>query len=109
MKTVDYTKVRISPLAGTRNLRDFDKDTGNIYETVVILSKRSNQIANDLKDEFQDKVHDFANSSDSMDEIFENKEQIELARYYEQLPKPSIMAVHEFEKDMIFYKIPEKQ
>jgi predicted transcriptional regulator len=108
MKTVDYTKVKINPLATTRNLRDFDKETDNIYETVVILSKRANQLANELKDEFQDKVQDFSTSSDLLDEILENREQIELAKFYEQLPKPSILAVHEFENDMIFYKNPEK-
>jgi len=108
MKTVDYTKVKINPVAETRDLRKFDKDTGNIYETVVVLSKRANQIANDLSDDFHDKVQDFAGVSDSLDEIFENKEQIDLARFFEQLPKPSILAIHEFENDMIFYKNPDK-
>ena len=108
MKSIDYTKVKVSPIASTRNLRDFDKETGNIYETVVVLSKRANQIANELKDEFQDKMQEFSAPTEAMDEVFENKEQIDIARFYEQLPKPPIMAIHEFEKNMIFYKNPQK-
>jgi DNA-directed RNA polymerase subunit K/omega len=110
MKANEYTKSRMSPFAITRDLREFDKDTGNIYETVAILSKRSNQIATELKEDFQERVKDFAshNTHDVFEENLENREQTELARFFEQLPKPAVLAIHEFESGEIFYKHPEK-
>ena len=109
MKANDYTKTKINPFAVTRDLREFDKDTGNIYETVAILSKRANQIASELKEDFQEHVKDFATHhvSDVFEENQENKEQIELARFYEQLPKPAVLAISEFEHNEIYFKSPE--
>jgi len=108
MKVNEYTRAK-NPFAATRDLREFDKETGNIYETVAILSKRANQIASELKEDFQERVKDFATHhvNDVLEENQENKEQIELARFYEQLPKAAVMAIHEFENDEIFYKSPE--
>jgi hypothetical protein len=110
MKANEYTKARMNPFAVTRDLREFDKETGNIYETVAILSKRANQIATELKEDFQDRVKDFAShfTNDVFEENLENREQTELARFFEQLPKPAVLAVHEFENGEIFYKHPEK-
>jgi hypothetical protein len=110
MKANEYTKVKMNPFAITRDLREFDKETGNVYKTVAILSKRANQISAELKDDFQDHVKDFATHHvhDVFEENQENKEQVELARFYEQLPKPAIMAIHEFENKEIFYKVPEQ-
>ncbi|MCL2246370.1 MAG: DNA-directed RNA polymerase subunit omega [Lentimicrobiaceae bacterium] len=110
MKANEYTKTKMNPFAVTRDLREFDKETGNIYETVAILSKRANQIAVELKEDFQERLKDFANHnvSDVFEENQENKEQVEFARFYEQLPKPTIMAVHEFENKDIYFKSPEK-
>jgi DNA-directed RNA polymerase subunit K/omega len=107
MKTTDIKKTNIEELAITRNLRNFDKNTHNIYESVAIMSKRANQIAMEMKDEFQDQASDFSIPNDSLEEVFENKEQIELARYYEQLPKPVLLAIHEFEKGETHYKFAE--
>ena len=107
MKSTDYKKMKIDQFAVTRNPNDFDKRTGNIYETVAILSKRANQIELDLKDEFNEKSQEFNSMTDTLEEVFENREQIELARYFEQLPKPTLLAIHEFENQQIYYKEPE--
>jgi DNA-directed RNA polymerase subunit K/omega len=110
MKANEYTKTKMNPFAVTRDLREFDKDTGNIYETVAILSKRSNQIATELKEDFQERVKDFAThfTHEVFEENVDNREQTELARFFEQLPKPAVLAIHEFENGDIYYKHPEK-
>jgi len=112
MKANEYTKVKINSFAVTRDLREFDKETGNIYESVAILSKRANQIASELKEDFQERAKDFTshntNTQDVFEENNENKEQVELARFYEQLPKPAVLAIHEFENKEIYFKSPDK-
>ncbi len=105
---MDYKKIKTDNFAATRDLNDFDKETENIYESLVILSKRANQIATDLKEELSEKIQEFAVTHDVSDEIYENKEQIELARYYEQLPKPTLLAVQEFLDDQIYYRLPNE-
>jgi hypothetical protein len=109
MKPNDYTKVKMNSFAITRDLREFDKETGNIYETVAIMSKRANQIATEFKEDFQDRVKDFAThfSNDPLEESHENREQTEFARFYELLPKPAVLAIHEFEHKEIHFKSPE--
>ncbi|MEG2071466.1 MAG: DNA-directed RNA polymerase subunit omega [Bacteroidales bacterium] len=107
MKSADYKKLKIDNFAATRNLREFDKDTDNIYETVAIISKRANQISLELKDEFHEKSQEFSNVTDTLEEVFENREQIELAKYFEQLPKPTLLAINEFENGQIYYRDPE--
>jgi len=108
MKSAEYKKLKVSPFAVTRNLKEFDKETDNIYETVSILSKRANQIASELKEEFVERSQEFHSVADSLEEILENREQIELAKYFEQLPKPTLLAVNEFENEQIYYRNPEK-
>ena len=110
MKANDYTKVKKNSFAITRDLREFDKETGNIYATIAILSKRANQIAAELKEDFQERVKDFTShyTADVFDENHENREQIELARFYEQIPKPAILAIHEFENNDIYFNTPDK-
>jgi DNA-directed RNA polymerase subunit K/omega len=105
---MDYKKTKTGAYAITRDLNNFDKETENIYESLVILSKRANQIAIDLKEELNEKIQEFNTSNDVSDEVFENKEQIELARYYEQLPKPSLFAIQEFLDGQIYYRLPEE-
>ena len=92
---MDYKKVKTDSEAVTRDTRKFSEQTGNIYETVVVISKRSNQIALELKDELSKKIEEFATTNDNLEEVFENKEQIEIARFYERLPKPTLIAVNE--------------
>ena len=90
-------------------MRQFDKETGNIYETLAIISKRSNQISLELKDELNKKISEFATTTDSLEEVFENREQIEIARFYEKLPKATLLAVEEFLDDQVYYRNPSKE
>ncbi|MBW7868325.1 MAG: DNA-directed RNA polymerase subunit omega [Brumimicrobium sp.] len=92
----------------TRDVVDLEKDTGNIYESIVVISKRANQINASLKEELTSKLQEFASSTDNLEEIFENREQIEISRFYERLPKPVAMAVDEFEKGEITFKAVEE-
>ena len=93
----------------TRNTAEFSKGTENIYETVALLSKRSNQIASDMKRELHKKIEEFASNIDTMDEIFENREQIEVVRHYEQMPKPTLQATQEYLDDELYYRNPAKE
>jgi DNA-directed RNA polymerase subunit K/omega len=106
---MDYKKIRTETEAVTRNKDDFYNQTGNIYETVAILSKRSNQIAVELKTELEQKISEFATTTDNLEEIFENREQIEIARFYERLPKPTLIATHEFLNHKIYFRNPMKE
>ncbi len=89
----------------TRDLCNLAAPTENIYETVVILSKRANQIAIAENKELTKKLEDFKNDRDTMEEVFENREQIEISKYYERQPKPSLVAISEFEDNEIFYRM----
>jgi len=91
----------------TRDIKDLAAPTGNIYESVVILSRRANQIALAEKKELAKKLEDFKNERDTMDEVFENKEQIEISKYYERQPKPDLVAIAEFEAGEIDYRTAE--
>ena len=84
-------------------------ETGNIYESVAIIAKRANQISSDLKSEISKKLQEFASTSDNLDEVFENREQIEISRFYEKLPKPSLIATQEFIDGKIYYRNPAKE
>ncbi len=105
---MDYKKSKADISTVTRDLRKFDVETGNIYQSVVIISKRANQIGQEMKEELNNKLSEFATSTDNLEEVFENREQIEIARYYEQLPKPSLIAISEYLEDNIYYRIPER-
>ena len=93
----------------TRNTADFSKMTDNIYETVAVLSKRANQIAAEEKKELHSKIDDFKSNNDSVDEIYENREQVEIVRRYEQQPKPSLEATEEYLEGKIYYRNPAKE
>lgn len=93
----------------TRDVRELDKTTDNIYESIVIISKRANQIANNLKEELHGKLAEFASSNDNLEEVFENREQIEISKHYERMPKPSLIAVDEFLHNKIYYRNPSKE
>ncbi|MBE6229848.1 MAG: DNA-directed RNA polymerase subunit omega [Bacteroidales bacterium] len=88
----------------TRNLSDLAEPTGNIYESVMIIAKRSNQIAADVKQELSAKLEEFSSFADTLEETFENREQIEISRYYEKLPKPTLVAISEFQENEIYYR-----
>ena len=93
----------------TRNTADFSNQTENIYETVAILTKRANQIALEEKRELHNKIDDFKTSNDTMDEMYENREQIEIVRRYELQPKPTLEATEEYLEGQIFYRNPAKE
>jgi len=103
------TKPVISNSTVTRDVRELDKTTDNIYESIVIISKRANQIANNLKEELHGKLAEFASSNDNLEEVFENREQIEISKHYERMPKPSLIAVDEFLHDKVYYRNPSKE
>ncbi|MBQ0024793.1 MAG: DNA-directed RNA polymerase subunit omega [Bacteroidales bacterium] len=88
----------------TRNLSEFAAPTGNIYESVMIIAKRSNAISADVKQELSKKLEEFSNYADTLEETFENKEQIEISKYYERLPKPTLIATKEFQDGEIIYR-----
>jgi DNA-directed RNA polymerase subunit K/omega len=105
---MEYKKSKPSSNTVTRDLRRFDEETQNIYQSVVVISKRANQISLEMKEELSSKLSEFATSTDNLEEVFENREQIEIARHYEQLPKPSLVAISEFLNDKIYSRIPER-
>ena len=106
---MDFKKVRTETTVVTRQKDQFYKGTGNIYETVAILTKRANQIASEMKEELNKKIEEFATNNDSLEEVFENREQIEIAKFYERLPKPTLIAIHEFLHDEIYFRNPNKE
>ena len=106
---MDYKKVKTDTVAVTRNIEDFKTGTNNIYETVAILSKRANQISLEMKEELKNKLSEFASTTDNLEEVFENREQIEIAKYYEHLPKPSLISVHEYLNSDIYFRNPHKE
>ena len=88
----------------TRKLADFDHETGNVYKSINVIARRANQIAAELKSELNRKLADFSSPTDGMEETFENREQIEISRYYERLPKPVIIATEEYLDDEIYFR-----
>lgn len=88
----------------TRDVKYLAEPTGNIYESVVVLYKRANQISLAEKKELNKKLEDFKNERDTMEEMFENKEQIEISKYYERQPKPDLVAISEFENGELYYR-----
>ena len=92
----------------TRDLKEIEDKTGNIYESWVAIAKRSNQIAVELKEELVNKIQEFASTTDNLEEVFENREQIEISRFYERLPKTNAIALKEFLEDKLFVKHPSE-
>lgn len=105
---MDYRKSNAPVTTVTRNMDRLTKETGNVYETVIIVARRSNQIAVEMKQELNKKLEEFASYSDNLEEVFENREQIEISKFYERLPKPTLIALQELEEGKIFYRNPEK-
>jgi len=93
----------------TRDTVNIEAKTGNIYESIVALSKRSNQLSVELKEELTQKLQEFASTTDNLEEVFENREQIEISRFYEKLPKPVAMAMDELLEDRIYMRHPEEK
>ncbi|MFX0556831.1 DNA-directed RNA polymerase subunit omega [Maribacter sp. CXY002] len=106
MNDLKNSKAAVSTVTINRN--EFDAKTENIYEAISIASKRAVQINSEIKKELLEKLEEFATYSDSLEEVFENKEQIEVSKFYEKLPKPHALAVEEWLKDKIYFRNTEK-
>jgi DNA-directed RNA polymerase subunit K/omega len=107
MANVNYNNAPQS--TQVRDIRKIDAPTGNLYESLAIISKRANQISAQMKEELHNKLSEFAHDSDTLEEVFENREQIEISSYYERLPKPTSIAMEEFLNNKIYYRNPEKE
>ena len=106
---MDYRKSSAPVTTVTRDMFKLGEDTGNIYETLMIIAKRSNQISNEMKNDLEKKLQEFASYTDNLEEVFENREQIEISRYYEKLPKPTLIASQEFQDNKVYFKNPVKE
>ena len=105
---MDYKKTNAPLNTVTRDMIELSEDTGNVYETVAIIAKRANQIAGEMKHDLEKKLQEFATLNDNLEEISENREQIEISRYYEKLPKPTLIATQEYVEHKIHYRNPAK-
>ncbi len=106
---MDFKKTNAELSTVTRDIRQIDGPTDNIYESVAIIAKRANQISIEMKEELQSKLQEFASHNDNLEEIFENREQIEISKFYEKLPKPTLIAVQEFLEGRIYHRNPVKE
>ena len=105
---MDYKKSKAPVNTVTRNVMDLCDSTGNIYESVAIISKRANQISAEIKQDLTKKLAEFASYNDTLEEVFENREQIEISRYYEKLPKPTLIATEEFIEGNVYFRDPSQ-
>jgi len=101
---MDYKKSNAPLTTTVHDLVEMSEQTGNIYETVAIISKRANQIAAEMKSDLEKKLQEFATLNDNLEEISENREQIEISKYYEKLPKPTLIATQEYLEDKLAYR-----
>lgn len=105
---MEYKKMNVPLSTISRDMNSISENVGNVYETVKIIAKRSNQIAAEIKSELDKKLSEFNSMNENIEEVFENREQIEISRYYEKLPKPTLIATQEFIEDKVYYRNPIK-
>ncbi len=105
---MNYKKTNAAASTITRNQIDLDHETLNIYETLTIIGRRSNQISTEIKEELNKKLEEFASYTDNLEEIFENREQIEISKFYERLPKSTLIAIQEYLEDKIYHRNPDQ-
>ena len=106
---MDYRKTNAPTNTITRDMIKLCDQTGNVYETVAIIAKRANQISVEMKQDLEKKLQEFASVNDNLEEVFENREQIEISRYYEKLPKPTLIAAKEFADGKVYFRNPAKE
>ena len=106
---MDYRKTNAPTNTITRDMIKLCDQTGNVYETVAIIAKRANQISVEMKQDLEKKLQEFASVNDNLEEVFENREQIEISRYYEKLPKPTLIAAKGFEDGKVYFRNPAKE
>ena len=99
----------INPMVETKNTTEIKGKTGNLYESIAVIAKRANQINISVKEELHNKLEEFASHTDSLEEIHENKEQIEISRAYERMPNPALLATQEFMENKVYYRKNEDQ
>ena len=99
---MDYRKTNAPTTTVTRDMMELCEDTGNVYESVAIIGKRANQISVEIKNDLSKKLAEFASYNDNLEEVFENREQIEISRYYEKLPKPTLIGTQEYIEGKIY-------
>lgn len=108
-KSKKIKMTQISPLIETQNLEEMASHTGNVYQAIVTVSKRANQISKELKEELHSKLEDFASHTDNLEEIHENREQIEISKFYEKLPHPTLLATKEYQEGQITTRLVEQE
>ena len=106
---MDYKETKAAVSTITYDKKEIEAQTENIYEAISIIAKRATQINNDLKTELVDKLDEFATYNDSLEEVFENKEQIEVSKFYERLPKPTAIAVEEWLNNKVYFRTPDEE
>ena len=106
---MDYRKSNAPTNTVTRDMMKLSEETGNVYETVAIISKRANQISVEMKQDLEKKLQEFASYNDNLEVVYESREQIEISRYYEKLPKSTLIAAQEYEDGKVYYKNPAKE
>lgn len=105
---MNYKKTNAALSTITRDQIDLDHETLNIYETLAIIGRRSNQISTEIKEELNKKLEEFASYTDNLEEIFENREQIEISKFYERLPKATLIAIQEYLENKIYHRNPDQ-
>jgi hypothetical protein len=105
---MNYQERKIPANTISRDLRELTKETNNIYLTVNIIGKRANQLTRTMKYDLKKKLDEFSSYSDNLEEVFENREQIEISKFYERLPKPTLLAIDELLKDELFWRLEDK-
>jgi len=106
---MDYKSTKAASNTVTRDMRLFETADTNTFETIAILAKRANQVGVDIKEELNGKLAEFATHSDNLEEIFENREQIEISKIYERMPKPVSIAIEEFVNGKVYYRNPARE
>ena len=106
---MDYKKSNAPTTTVTRDMITLSADSGNVYETVRVIGKRANQISSEMKAVLEKKLQEFASFNDNLEEVFENREQIEISRYYEKLPKATLIAAQEYKEGKVYWKNPSKE
>ena len=106
---MDFKKTNAPTSTVTRDVNNLCENTGNVYETIAIIGKRANQVSVEIKEELKRKLEEFStNNVDNLEEVFENREQIEISKYYERLPKPTLLATQEYIEDKTYFRNPAK-
>lgn len=109
MSTLTAADMAVSPFIQNRRLDLLASKTGNVYRSIVVIGKRANQLSSGLREELHAKLQEFAPTTDNLEEVFENREQIEISRYYESMPHPTVVATSQFLSDQVYWRDPSQE